>query len=57
VAAGQGRTAAAADGPERARLDEALTAARAALEAATSETERLAPRAEALPSRATEPAS
>ena len=43
---------------ERARLDEALLAARAALEAATSQPERLAPTAEALPSpRAPEPAS
>jgi regulator of protease activity HflC (stomatin/prohibitin superfamily) len=51
VAAGQGHSAAAgADGPERARLDEALVAARAALEAATSGTDRLAPAAEALPS-------
>jgi len=58
VAAGNARAAvAAADGPERARLDEALTAARAALDAATSETERLAPRPEALPSRTTDPAS
>jgi regulator of protease activity HflC (stomatin/prohibitin superfamily) len=57
VAAGQAHGAiAAADGPERARLDEALVAARAALDAATSETERLVPRPEALPSRATEPA-
>jgi hypothetical protein len=58
VAAAQGRSAAiAADGPERARLDEALVAARAALDAATSGAGRFAPGAEALPSpRTPEPA-
>jgi regulator of protease activity HflC (stomatin/prohibitin superfamily) len=39
IAAVQGRRA-AIDGPERERLDEALTAARAALDAATSDRER-----------------
>jgi regulator of protease activity HflC (stomatin/prohibitin superfamily) len=59
VAAAQGRSAAAAaDGPERARLDEALVAARAALDAATTDTERQASGAEALPSpRSPEPAT
>jgi regulator of protease activity HflC (stomatin/prohibitin superfamily) len=37
MAGAQGRLASATDGPERARLDEALAAARAALEATTSD--------------------
>jgi regulator of protease activity HflC (stomatin/prohibitin superfamily) len=37
IAAAQGRRASATDGPERARLDEALTAAREALNAASSD--------------------
>jgi regulator of protease activity HflC (stomatin/prohibitin superfamily) len=41
VAAAAGRRAAAADGPERERLDQALTAARAALDAAGAGPERL----------------
>jgi regulator of protease activity HflC (stomatin/prohibitin superfamily) len=41
VAAAQRRGSGDADGAERARLDEALAAARAALEAATSDRERL----------------
>jgi regulator of protease activity HflC (stomatin/prohibitin superfamily) len=58
VAAAQGRSAVAVDGPERARLDEALVAARAALDAATTDTERQASGAEALPSpRSPEPAT
>jgi hypothetical protein len=40
AAAAQSRRA-AADGPERERLDEALAAARAALDTATSDRERL----------------
>jgi regulator of protease activity HflC (stomatin/prohibitin superfamily) len=52
VTVAQGRHA-AADGPERKRLDEALTAARAALEAATSEGERLEPGAHPAPTSST----
>jgi regulator of protease activity HflC (stomatin/prohibitin superfamily) len=56
VAAAQRRGIGAVDGPERARLDEALAAARAALDAANSGRERLEPGAQPLPaSRASEP--
>jgi regulator of protease activity HflC (stomatin/prohibitin superfamily) len=55
LAAAQGRRA-AADGPERERLDEALTAARTALQAATSDHERLEPSGHPIPvSSASEP--
>ncbi|MCA1704559.1 MAG: slipin family protein, partial [Actinobacteria bacterium] len=58
VAAAQGRRAAAVDGPERERLDEALDAARSALDAATSDRERLESGADPIPpSRASEPAT
>ena len=58
VAAAQGRRAAAADVPERERLDEALAAARTALAAATSDRERLESVAHPVPpSRASEPAT
>src|SRR5260370_22915745 len=58
VASGEGRIAAAADCPERARLDQALVAARAALDAATTETQRLTRGEEALGSTpATDPAT
>jgi regulator of protease activity HflC (stomatin/prohibitin superfamily) len=54
VSVGENRRAAATDGPERARLDEALAAARAALETTTSEPAADAP-APAIPaSRASE---
>jgi regulator of protease activity HflC (stomatin/prohibitin superfamily) len=58
VAAAQRRGIGAADGPERARLDEALAAARDALDAANRGRERLEPGAQPLPvSRASEPAT
>jgi len=59
MAAAQGRLAAAAvDGPERARLDEALVAARAALDDATTGGERLESGAHPLPaSSSSEPAT
>jgi hypothetical protein len=58
VAAAQRRGIGAADGPERARLDEALAAAREALDAANRGRERLEPGAQPLPvSRASEPAT
>jgi regulator of protease activity HflC (stomatin/prohibitin superfamily) len=49
----QGHRAAAADGPERERLDEALTAARAALDTATSDRERLKSGAHPVPASPT----
>jgi len=57
MAAAQGRRASATDGPERARLDEALAAARAALDAATRHPAPVDSAARAAPaSRASEPA-
>ena len=57
VAAARWRGIGAADGPERARLDEALAAAREALEAATGDRERLEAGGPSLPaSRISEPA-
>jgi hypothetical protein len=57
VAAAQRRGLDAADGPERARLDEALAAAREALDAATGDRGRLEPGSQPLPaSRKSEPA-
>src|SRR5947209_1634239 len=56
LGAGQERRAGTADGPERARLDEALAAARAALAASTSGPERRESDAQPLPaSRSSEP--
>jgi regulator of protease activity HflC (stomatin/prohibitin superfamily) len=58
IAAAQGRRASVTDGPERARLDEALAAARAALGATTREPARVDPGAHAvLPPDASEPAT
>jgi regulator of protease activity HflC (stomatin/prohibitin superfamily) len=58
MAAAQGRRPAATDGPERARLDEALAAARAALETTTSDPAPVESGAHAAPaSRASEPAT
>ena len=58
VAAAQGRAAAAVDGPERERLDEALAAARTALDAATSDRERLESGTHPVPpSRVSKPAT
>jgi regulator of protease activity HflC (stomatin/prohibitin superfamily) len=52
ITVAQGRRA-AVDGPERKRLDEALTAARAALDAATSDHERLESGTHPVPASAT----
>jgi regulator of protease activity HflC (stomatin/prohibitin superfamily) len=58
MAVAQGRRASATDGPERARLDEALAAARAALGATTSDPARVDPSVHtAPPPQASEPAT
>jgi hypothetical protein len=58
VSGGETRRAAAIDGPERARLDEALAAARVALESTTGEPVPVDSTAPAIPaSRASEPAA
>jgi hypothetical protein len=55
VSVGESRRAAASDGPERARLDEALAAARTALETTTSEPAAGTPAPAVPASRASEP--